>query len=224
MTDKEKTVFDLMTKYGTARGCEYIEIDCDPWNFEPNYKRNFGCGNERRETDDKFPFDPSEIIKGYITPVSMDIDEDNLTSLSFRLYPNSRKIIIAGIYQNTVDGPGSSVEISSNDNERVKEIMDYMIENDIYPYGVVDFHGGGDEGYIEDEMTVHSGDKPNADINKIPNLTDILYEMLSEFGGWENDEGSYGNFDIDSRAGTITLNFTWMEYQYEDVVFHEEKF
>jgi hypothetical protein len=39
-----------------------------------------------------------------------------------------------------------------------------------------------------------------------------------------NDEGSFGNFMIDSRAGTITLKFIWNEYAYEDVVFHQEEF
>jgi hypothetical protein len=48
--------------------------------------------------------------------------------------------------------------------------------------------------------------------------------MLSDYGGWVNDEGSFGNFMIDSRAGTITLKFTWNEYAYEDVVFHQEEF
>ena len=213
-----------MSKYATIRGCEYVEIDCDPWNLMPYNNRVFGCGNERDEKRDSFPFNPTEIIGEYLNSSSLDIDEDNLTGLSFRLYPKSRRIVVSGIYQNIVEGGGSTMEISAEDNETVKSIMDYMVENNIYPYATVDFHGGGDEGYIEDEMEVHSGDKPSVNIDSVPELQEFLYGMLSEFGGWENDEGSFGTFTIDSRAGIITLNFTWMEYQYEDVVLKEEEF
>jgi hypothetical protein len=61
-------------------------------------------------------------------------------------------------------------------------------------------------------------------VDSVPGLNDYLYDMLGVYGGWENDEGSFGNFMIDSRAGTITLKFTWNEYAYEDVVFHQEEF
>lgn len=224
MTDKQKTIFEIMAKYGQARGCEYLEIDIDPWNLIPYFSRTFGCGNQEHETQEKFPFDPTEIITEYLNSTDHKIDEDNLSSVSIRLYPESRKIIVSGTYQELADGQGHTIESSSEDDKHVKSIMDYMVEHDIYPYATVHFHGGGDSGYIEDELEVHSGEKSSVSVGSIPGLDEYLYEMLSEFGGWENDEGSWGEFTIDSRAGIITLNFTWNEYQYENVVFHEENF
>lgn len=60
----------------------------------------------------------------------------------------------------------------------------------------VTFDGGGDSGYIE---SVDSEDR------EVPRfILDILYEVLEErYGGWEINEGSSGEFEIDYKANTI---------------------
>jgi hypothetical protein len=67
----------------------------------------------------------------------------------------------------------------------------------------VDFSGGGDSGYIEDNG--YSGDITQI---RIPaSFEDFMYDMLnSSFGGWENNEGGQGQFVILIDEKTIELN------------------
>jgi len=224
MTPKQKSIFELVSRYVSSRGCEYLEMDVDPWNFTPYNGRNFGCGIEKHETPQKLPFDISDIVTEYVGENASDVDEDNLNALTFALYPQTRTITISGTYQEIVDGPSSETELSEEDDENLKEIMDFLKREDIYPFAEVDFSGAGDDGYIHDNLYVDAGLKPLRKTSDVPYLEDYLYNMLSDYGGWQNDEGSFGNFMIDSRAGTITLKFTWNEYAYEDVVFNQEEF
>lgn len=224
MTPKQKSIFELVSKYVASRGCEYLEIDIDPWNYRPYNGRNFGCGTEGHENPQKLPFDISEIITEYVGENASDFDDDNLSSISFRLYPQTRTVTIIGTYQEIVDGPLDETERSEEDDEKLKEIMNFLREEDIYPFAEVQFNGGGDDGYIDDNLDVHTGSKPQRNVSSVPGLEDYLYDMLNVYGGWMNDEGSFGTFMIDSRAGTITLKFVWNEYAYEDVVFNQEEF
>ena len=224
MTPKQKSIFELVSKYVASRGCEYLEIDIDPWNYTPYNGRNFGCGTEGHENPQKLPFDISEIITEYVGENASDFDDDNLSSISFRLYPQTRTVTIIGTYQEIVDGPLDETERSEEDDEKLKEIMNFLREEDIYPFAEVQFNGGGDDGYIDDNLDVHTGSKPRRNVSSVPGLEDYLYDMLNVYGGWMNDEGSFGTFMIDSRAGTITLKFVWNEYAYEDVVFNQEEF
>jgi len=224
MTDKQKAIFELVSKYTSSRGCEYLEIDVDPWNNMPYNGRNFGCGTEKHETQDKLPFDASEIITEFLNSLDHGFDEDNLSGMSFRLYPKLRKIIVSGIYQDLGDGGSSELEVDEESDENLKPIMDELKEKGVYPYAEVRFNGGGDDGYIESTMIISSGDKPSQMIEDFAGLDDFLYNMLGDFGGWEIDEGSYGNFIIGTKTGVIKLELTWNEYKYEDVVFGEYDF
>jgi hypothetical protein len=213
-----------VSKYTSSRGCEYLEIDVDPWNNMPYNGRNFGCGTEKHETRDKLPFDASEIITEFLNSLDHGFDEDNLSGMSFRLYPKLRKIIVSGIYQDLGDGGSSELEVDEESDENLKPIMDELKEKGVYPYAEVRFNGGGDDGYIESTMIISSGDKPSQMIEDFAGLDDFLYNMLGNFGGWEIDEGSYGNFIIGTKTGVIKLELTWNEYKYEDVVFGEYDF
>lgn len=224
MTDKQKTIFELISKYVQSRGCEYYEVDVDPWNSRPYNGRNFACGNKTNETQDKLPFDPSETIYEFLNGLDHGFDEDNLSSMSFKLYPKDRKIVVFGTYQDIGDGNTHELEMDEENNEQLKPIMNELKEKGVYPYAEVSFNGGGDDGYIDSAMYVDSSHKSDHTVDDFGGLEDFLYNMLGDFGGWEIDEGSYGKFLIDTRAGTITLTFTWNEYTYENIVFGEYYF
>ena len=178
MTPKQKSIFELVSKYVSSRGCEYLEIDVDPWNFTPYNGRNFGCGTGKHENPQKLPFDIGEIITEYVGENASDVDEDNLNALTFALYPQTRTITISGTYQEIVDGPLSETEISEEDDENLKEIMDFLKKEDIFPFAEVDFSGAGDDGYIDDNLHVDAGSKPQRKTSDVPGLEDYLYNML----------------------------------------------
>ena len=69
----------------------------------------------------------------------------------------------------------------------------------------VDFSGGGDDGYIEDDMMIggerHDIPKP---------IEELLYSMLNgNHGGWENNEGAQGSWTFDSSDKTIVFDFNY---------------
>jgi len=67
----------------------------------------------------------------------------------------------------------------------------------------VSFAGSGDSGYIE-------SDGYNEDDEQFPvpgGVEDVLYRMLSRYGGWEINEGSQGDFTIDCNQKSIILEF-----------------
>lgn len=69
----------------------------------------------------------------------------------------------------------------------------------------VDFSGGGDDGYIEDDMWV---DSERVDIPKP--IDDLLYSMLNgNFAGWENNEGGQGSWEFNSGDKTIFFDFNY---------------
>jgi hypothetical protein len=69
----------------------------------------------------------------------------------------------------------------------------------------VNFSGGGDDGYIEDDMMI-GGER--YDIPKP--IEELLYSMISrEHAGWENNEGAHGSWEFDSSDKTIIFDFNY---------------
>ena len=90
------------------------------------------------------------------------------------------------------------------ENESLREVFDVLEDDpDIQDRILtIDYSGGGDSGYLEDSF--NSGDSVPAVVS------DFCYNMLeNRFGGWEINEGSQGNFEIDLDKKEITLNHTY---------------
>jgi len=108
----------------------------------------------------------------------------------------------------TAEIPDVMIEIS-------KKLLNYVCENDLIRTPdvdddpdiqdrilTIDYSGGGDSGYLEDSF--NNGDSVPASVS------DFCYDMLeNRFGGWEINEGSQGNFEIDLDRKEITLNHTY---------------
>ena len=83
----------------------------------------------------------------------------------------------------------------------VEDLFTYLDGRD----AKVNFSGGGDDGYIEDDMWV---DSERVDIPKP--IDDLLYSMLSgNFAGWENNEGGQGSWEFNSGDKTIFFDFNY---------------
>jgi hypothetical protein len=92
-------------------------------------------------------------------------------------------------------------EYGENAAKAVEELFTYLDGRD----AKVDFSGGGDDGYIEDDMWV---DSERVDIPKP--IDDLLYSMLNgNFAGWENNEGGYGSWEFNSGDRTIFFDFNY---------------
>ena len=108
---------------------------------------------------------------------------------------------------------------------------------------VVSFDCSGDSGQIEDVTACTSdGDQvelPNGTVAyqevrfhaPEPTLTvvpvrnvveNLVYELLGQsHGGWENDDGAYGEFTFDVASGSITLAYN---ERYVETHYHEHEF
>jgi len=83
----------------------------------------------------------------------------------------------------------------------VEELFTYLDGRDAR----VEFSGGGDDGYIEDDMWI---DSERVDIPKP--IDDLLYSMLNgNFAGWENNEGGQGSWEFNSGDKTIFFDFNY---------------
>jgi hypothetical protein len=220
MTEKEKSIFELMSKFMKSRGCEFAEIDLDADSYEPYNNRDFGCGTGHHiERRDKFPFGIGGFIKDFVNSnQDYGIDDENLVELQLRVHGQERRVTLDAVYSELVEGPSESTERSVEEgDENLKKLIDKWESNGLYPFGEVTFNGGGDSGYIDNDVQVYTGDIVSRPLGDFPGLDDYLYDMLSSYGGWEINEGSQGYFRIDTRAGTVELFFTWNEYKNENV-------
>lgn len=68
----------------------------------------------------------------------------------------------------------------------------------------VDFSGGGDSGYIDDFMVI---DNDQVDIPKL--IEDMLYSMLNQYAGWENNEGGQGSWIFYPQNKEIEFDFNY---------------
>lgn len=92
-------------------------------------------------------------------------------------------------------------EYGENAAKAVEELFTYLDGRNAR----VDFSGGGDDGYIEDDMWV---DSERVDIPKP--IDDLLYSMLTgNFRGWENNEGGQGSWEFNSGDKTIFFDFNY---------------
>ena len=57
---------------------------------------------------------------------------------------------------------------------------------------IVSYEGGGDNGFISSEYTTENGQSGDVPTE----IENICYNILSEYGGWEINEGSQGSFTI----------------------------
>ena len=113
-------------------------------------------------------------------------------------------------------GPNFSLEI---DNGIGYQVFDELSENHsglVY----VKFDGNGDSGQIE-----QAEDESGSIINVSANVEDWCYNQLeSNYGGWEINEGSSGQFIFDLDNNTCELEFGWNNENTECDTLYEEKF
>lgn len=82
----------------------------------------------------------------------------------------------------------------------VEELFEYLNGRE----GRVDFSGGGDSGYIDDFMVI-DGDQVD-----IPaRIEDMLYDMLNQYAGWENNEGGQGSWIFYPQNKKIEFDFNY---------------
>jgi hypothetical protein len=209
MTQKEKTVFKMMSSYIQKMGCESAEMMGEYWDDELFSDRYFNCKGGGTY---KFPFDPSEVINNWIDSLDLDIrsyEDEGLNSVWLEINPKDNSISVIAGFSEMELGEEQLIVNTLSDKLNVEELKKELEkEFGDFKYIEVQFNGYGDSGGLEG-IKVDGRDYGS---DRIPSLLDdVLYGMLSQFGGWEIDSGSEGFFDIDLENDKVVLHFHWNE-------------
>lgn len=221
MTQKEKTVFKMMSSYVQKMGCDSAEMMGEYWDDELFSDRNFNCKSGGTY---KFPFDASDVINGWVDSLDLDInsyEDEGLNSVWLEISPKDNSIsVIAGFSEIQLGEEQLIVESLSdklNVEELKKEVEKYFGD---FKNIEVQFNGYGDSGGLEGIKV--DGEEYGSD--SIPrSLKEVLYPMLQNFGGWEIDSGSEGYFDVDLENDKVVLHFHWNEQVDRPETLHREE-
>jgi hypothetical protein len=130
---------------------------------------------------------------------------DNQGSLQFKIDVKERKMTIEGWHREySTQDSGMQWSDSNDDFGDLKEDFDRFFEQMDGENGKIGFDGGGDSGYLDDNIELSNGQSMD-----IPSFIESwCYDMLgSNYGGWEINEGSQGSFNINPSNKLIELYF-----------------
>ena len=151
----------------------------------------------------------------------LDIEDKNYERLDIDIDTITKEISVNHWWSYYARGDGSSIEFDSQedlerfDNWRNDEFSD--IDTSETGKLILKYNGSGDSGYIENEF--EEGDSLPAGIE------DWCYKALEDnFGGWEINEGSDGEFIFDFNNSVVTLYHTMNVEENETDTIYEESF
>ena len=186
---------------------DYSEFDCEDVNWKQitTFSNNYTA---------EIPDDMIEISKKLLNYVcendlikTPDVDDINWQRIEIDLdcEDSTISVVLDYNYYDTGDTETDTRSLEEEEeNESLREVFDVLEDDpDIQDRILtIDYSGGGDSGYLEDSF--NNGDSVPAVVS------DFCYNMLeNRFGGWEINEGSQGNFEIDLDRKEITLNHTY---------------
>jgi len=95
--------------------------------------------------------------------------------------------------------------------EEIKKEAEELLPGEKISKLYVEYSGGGDSGYLEDDMGVETESGKN---KRIPITLQISNWVDSNLpGGWEIDEGSTGTVNFNFETGEINLIHQWNTYE-----------
>lgn len=201
---------------------EYSNFDCNDvnWNDITVFANNYTA---------EIPNEIITVFKKILEYVcendlisTPDIDDINYERLTIEIDCDEKAVSVTHDYSYYDTGDTEQITRSledDSDDESLIEVFDVLESDDSITDRVLqlDYNGSGDSGYLEDSFT--NGDSVPAEVE------DYCYRLLeNNFGGWEINEGSQGNFEIDLDRKEITLNHTMNIDESERDTLWEEKF
>lgn len=202
---------DFDDEYGNLSDIRYDQIT----HFSNNYSAEIPSGL----------IQIIEKIMNYIDSEGLynklDIEDKNYERLHIDIDTITKEISVNHWWSYYARGDGSSIEFDSQedlerfDNWRNDEFSD--IDTSETGKLILKYNGSGDSGYIENEF--EEGDSLPAGIE------DWCYKALEDnFGGWEINEGSDGEFIFDFNNSVVTLYHTMNVEENETDTIYEESF
>ena len=212
LTPEEKKYLGRVSRYLASMGMNYGEINFEmeqddeeisysEYGFPTHFDNNYYA---------EIPDGLVPILKKIIDYVDDDGLYSNLPDGSDIDYQRfeitidgvKREISLTHIYSYYSEGDSTGIEYDDMIEEWEEKGVfdDTSIPED--GYLVLKYNGGGDSGYIESDFE-NGEPSPGA-------VEEWCYQQLEEnFGGWEINEGSQGEFQFDFNEKTVILSHTY---------------
>jgi len=229
LTPEEKKYLRMTSNYLNSLGMKdgeiNIELDIDAGSVDSDsidweHVHHFNNNYTAEIPDGLFP-----ILKKVLeytdnnADFNNDIENLNYQSINIDIDCKEKTISVNHYWSYYGRDDGNTI---TWDEENDKELIDRFesLIDDIPEDGqlTVSYNGGGDSGYLESNW--------NENRDGIPaEIEDWCYNQLSDnFGGWEINEGSDGQFIFDFKNNTIHLEHTFNTEESERDTLYEENF
>ena len=227
LTPEEKKYLGRVSRYLASMGMNYGEINFEmeqddeeisysEYGFPTHFDNNYYA---------EIPDGLVPILKKIIDYVDDDGLYSNLPDGSDIDYQRfeitisgvKKEIALTHIYSYYSEGDSTGIEYDDMIEEWEEKGVfdDTSIPED--GYLVLKYNGGGDSGYIESDFE-NGEPSPGA-------VEEWCYQQLEEnFGGWEINEGSQGEFQFDFNEKTVILSHTYNIIEDRSNTLWEEKF
>jgi hypothetical protein len=227
LTPNEKKYLGKISRYLKSMGMSYGEIlfEMEPDDDEISYRENYFPTNFENNYTAEIPDGLVPILKKIIDYVDDEGLYDEVPNDAYIDYQrfeitidsDKREISLTHIYSFLTEGGSEGVEYDDMIEEwEEKGIFDDTeIPEDNYL--ALKYNGGGDSGYIESNF--ESGQSVP------PPVEEWCYQQLEEnFGGWEINEGSQGEFQFDFNEKTVILSHAYNIEESRSNTLWEEEF
>ena len=227
LTPEEKKYLGKVSRYLASMGMNYgdINFEMEPDDEEISYGENYFPTHFDNNYYAEIPDGLVPILKRIIDyfddadlysnlPDGSDIDYQRF---EITIDGVKREISLTHIYSYFSEGDSSGVEYDDMIEEWEEKGVfdDTEIPED--GYLVLKYNGGGDSGYIESDF--ENGERSPDEVEE------WCYKQLEEnFGGWEINEGSQGEFQFDFNEKTVILQHTYNIIEDKSNTLWEEKF
>ena len=212
LTPEEKKYLGRVSRYLASMGMKYgdINFEMEPDDEEISYSEYGFPTHFDNNYYAEIPDGLIPILKKIIDYVDDDGLYSNLPDGSDIDYQRfeitisgvKKEIALTHIYSYYSEGDSTGIEYDDMIEEWEEKGVfdDTSIPED--GYLVLKYNGGGDSGYIESDFE-NGEPSPGA-------VEEWCYQQLEEnFGGWEINEGSQGEFQFDFNEKTVILSHTY---------------
>jgi len=212
LTDEQKKILKTFCMYIQSYGSKVAKISFEVGTDNEFYEESWG-GWSGDKTSIGIPgYDVIDDLMINIIKendfVSEYFDYENRGTITAIVNSNDNTLTFsADIYILSTKYSSDSWEFDRLPDE-IKEWMSSMKD---YNEGLVSYEGSGDSGYIESDIKI------DGEYEKLPDFIETwLYNALSQYGGWEINEGSQGYFKFNFKKNEINLEHG-ENYEDEDV-------
>ena len=213
LTPEEKKYLGKVSRYLASMGMRHgdINFEMEPDDEEISYEEEYFPTRFDNNYYAEIPDGLAPILKKIInnfgnadlfSNLPNDVGQIDYQRFEITISVGKKEISLTHIYSYFGEGDSSSIEY----DDMIEEWEEKGVFDDVSipedGYLTLKYDGGGDSGYIQSDFD--NGEPSPGEVEE------WCYQQLSDnFGGWEINEGSQGEFQFDFNEKTVILSHTY---------------